>query len=50
MAGNAAVSAATLKRAASGTSVPHVETVRQFYSACRPRLPRNSRFLSGRPH
>ncbi|MET8102213.1 helix-turn-helix domain-containing protein [Streptomyces sp. NPDC005236] len=40
MAGSTSVSAATLKRAASGTSVPHIETVRQFYAACRPYLPR----------
>ncbi|MFD6826590.1 helix-turn-helix domain-containing protein [Streptomyces sp. NPDC060085] len=40
MAASASVSAATLKRAASGILVPHIETIRQFYAACRPRLPR----------
>ncbi|MFJ2893242.1 hypothetical protein ACIO53_45180 [Streptomyces sp. NPDC087305] len=34
------VSAATLKRATSGSSVPRIETIRQFYAACRPYLPR----------
>ncbi|MFF3166761.1 helix-turn-helix domain-containing protein [Streptomyces sp. NPDC003273] len=46
LAGESLLSPATLKRAASGASVPRFETVQAFYAACRPHLRREQQIAA----